>query len=315
MSQKKARKKKQVGKGKLKATQPNSDYSNYPIPLRATDIQKKKNSIVLFFKRFWKLTASLGILIGLIVGINELIQLSKSKKDKYEEENFVEGTLEAPKIESGSADFSILEYPPIFTNAVLDTLKASDSIISLPKINGLLIKNMNESEKILFSIGIDNIAQGKLINIPISTLKKGISLNISSFLECSDKKILMCIKDSRLYISVDFKDLQKEEIIGFIEFNHWKLFKPNLLDFKSDDSRLQVRDRQGNIVFTINYALNTGNLNTLSIGGYFIGDESVSILTNLGTKYIIASDTCIRKSDSLWKQKASKIIKRVQPVF
>ncbi len=61
----------------------------------------------------------------------------------------------------------------------------------------------------------------------------------------------MAVKDNRMYVSIEFKDLLKEETVGVIEYNHWKLYKYNLLDFHNDDNRLEVIDKQNNIVFSI----------------------------------------------------------------
>jgi len=77
-------------------------------------------------------------------------------------------------------------------------------------------------------------------------------------LQCKGTKetpfdLILYLENSRLYMHCVLKDIQKEEIVGVINFKHWSLFKPNLLNYYSTDTSLEVLDRGGNVIFDITY--------------------------------------------------------------
>jgi len=111
-------------------------------------------------------------------------------------------------------------------------------------------------------------------------------------------------------VSVKFFDLEKDEFIGSIAYNHWNLFTPNLLDFHNDDERLEVKDKQNNIVFSIIYE-GVG----VWISGYFIDSKSIIVMPNDPKKSKTGHPLCLLKTDASWKQKALDEIVVIKSIF
>lgn len=146
-----------------------------------------------------------------------------------------------------------------------------------------------------------------------SQLRKGYEVAIPPNSNFSCGSIKFGLKDDRVYVSTEFKDLQKEETIGIIEFNHWKVWKRNRLFYYDDENRLEVRDLQNLKVFSIKYEFD-GVLQEIFVSGYFIQPENVAILAfNKDTTKMI--QTCIQKSDLAWKTKTWKLAEKIETVF
>ena len=122
-----------------------------------------------------------------------------------------------------------------------------------------------------------------MVECKVIDLYTGVNLFAPLFTGCTDSKLILGLKDSRIYVSVEFKDLKKEETIGIIEFNHWKLYKENTFDFDNTDEKLQVKDKQNNIVFSIEYDTKPGDDPQININGYFINPKAVLVVSENGT--------------------------------
>lgn len=231
-------------------------------------------------------------IIGAITYYKPIMDLFKTRHEKYEDETFLQGDLKPNKILKKSDQYKLLEVPINLKNYPI-----SDSN---PKIKGILIPNLHMKEKINIELG------SNLISCYTEDLYNGVEIyNPPTF---DIYLFTLYAHDDRLYVSTEFKDLKKEETIGIIEFNHWKLYKDNLFDYKDDsvnNNRLQVWDKQHNIAFSIKYS-ETGD--TVSVMGYFIGPYSISILTPTGS---ITNG----KGDSDWKEISMPVIKKIPSIF
>jgi len=235
-------------------------------------------------------------LLGVLGSISEVREWAKdifyTKHEKYEEESFISGDLKGTKI----SDANFVSLPKYSMSEKPITLSINTINEGYPKINGILIKRFNDPEF---------INRGWIFSIPgnyIQTLypkdlQKGIRLFSSIPSQCSSTNLVIGVIGDRLYVSTEFKDLAKEETIGIIEFNHWRLFKNNLLDFYSDDTRLEVRDKQNNIVFSLVYYEEP---NQLHVAGYFINPNSILIIKN-NQAGSAEMNRCISKSEPDWK--------------
>ena len=86
------------------------------------------------------------------------------------------------------------------------------------------------------------------------------------------------LKENRLLFSMNIFDLQRDEIVGTLNYNHWSLFKPNFLDYYFDDKSLEIIDRQNNVVFSIKLL----SSNKIRLRGYFSTDSNVTVLSDSG---------------------------------
>jgi len=249
-------------------------------------VNEKRKFNFQFLTKWWVVLLGIISLLGAIPTYNEIKEkYFTSETKKYEDNNFVEGKISPyATVEYTESMFNRLEVKPIFS---------SFNIKLQPAIHGIRIK-FDENGLLYFYVA------GYYFWCPKNILENGISLHLPN--ACDSISVLSLIsKQDRLYVSCQFNDLQKEEYVGSMDYDHWRLFKPNLLDFQSDkDGRfLQVEDRQNNVIFSIHYWKNS----TVFIAGYFITPTSIIVIPN-NLKRLQIHPYCIDKSDPNWKQKA-----------
>lgn len=226
-----------------------------------------------------------------------------SPKEKFRKENYVSGELKSPMISVGK--YKTLESPMKFVDTAKD---------DAPRINGILIKQFRDTNFVKLGWIFVQVGRYFYTCSPIDFLK-GIDIFNPTLSGCTDAHLLLGVKNDRLYVSAEFKDLQNEQTIGFIQFNHWSLYKPNLLDFDNDDKRLEVKDKQHNIVFSISYeSIGVTPSPVVHISGYFISPTSILILGNVGKEFKDENE-CISKTDSTWKQRALTEISTIKSIF
>lgn len=262
----------------------------------------KQNWLLRLFSVPWKITLLVFSIAGGLVAIISIYDRCKSPQLKMLDE-FDEGDLKPDKISTKRATeetIRFLKYSPLIS----DEKTNGDT---LPRIFGLKIKNI-ESNGIFLNIG------NTVMPVTLPQLSNGIEVSIPIHGNFSCSSLRFGYKDERIYISTEFSDLQKEETIGIIEYNHWKLFKKNRLIFYNDERRLEVRDLQNNIVFGIEYKQDFGKNNWVYVSGYFISPETVSIIATDSTRRT-DTDTCISKSSDSWKVKSATLIKNIKTFF
>ena len=255
------------------------------------------------WNRFWKILTVLGVLFGIFSNIDSIKEYFESPKERYNYKNYQEGDLKSPKI---SSEFKLSEIPPNFTmNAISE---------SLPKIKGIYIKDFKKATAMIVQLG--NYA---LVQPFPQNLYEGLYILSTIFSDCSNSKLLLAIRDDRLYVSVEVKDLQKEETIAFIEYNHWKVFLSNQFEFYNDDKRLEIKDKQHNVALSITYfPLDRGVSKKdimIVINGYFISPKSVLVLktNDVGDSYQ-QTNKCFIKTEPNWKANAETEISTINSI-
>lgn len=271
------------------------------IQTAAIEKRKPKNKITVFGIAAWKVVVGVGVIVSIVTGYFSLRTETKSQREKFDEEKFVDGYIEPLKLSTDTASFE--NSHTLSTTPVIDSLKRGKAIPNIDTLKGIYIKDFY-SKNIYFQIG----GRGVLTN-PLyfkngwdgfSALKKKISTTL-----------MFIVKDDKLYVSAEFKDLQKEETIGIIEYNHWKLRRENMFDWKDTDSSLTVWDKQHNVVLSIMYLTRTKkNTERVIVKGYFIAPEAIVILND--NPYL---QNVYYKSENQWKEKASYDINKISPVF
>jgi hypothetical protein len=138
---------------------------------------------------------------------------------------------------------------------------------------------------------------------PKQFMKEGVLFN-PNFFGCKRDSttpfnLRLLLRDNRLYIATTFKDIQKNEVVGVIEYESWKLKKDNLFDFIETDRSLRVIDRGGNVIFSLQYVFP----NKLLLHGYSISEKCIFVLgTGIGVYNIESKDlalNAIKKISSL----------------
>lgn len=281
-----------------------------------SDLQKKElsNSRIKLYDIF-KLS-NIALIFGIIAAMATILVSIPmirynflSPKEKFERDHFRSGDLKPNKITNRNASFSeyvVSETRPFFLNKITDRF---------PKIKGILVEKFDTKQEIILNLG------GLPIHCKPKDFYKGIDIFLSKFADCTKVKLTIAVNNDRIYVSTEFKDLEKEQVIGNIEFNHWRLFNDNMLDFNNDDEKLEVKDRQGNIVFSIKYDMLDDSTSLVNISGYFIDYTSVLvlpnvILTNKGAE--LKGNTiiqCISKNDTNWKKQAQYDIQFIKTIF
>ena len=95
-----------------------------------------------------------------------------------------------------------------------------------------------------------------------------------------------------------------------MEFNHWKIYREGFLDYTPGEDRFEVKDKQGNIVFSIANISSEGKV-LIAISGYFNSPNSVLVYDNIS----FSLENCIQKSDSNWLRKAEIRVSKIKSVF
>ena len=161
-------------------------------------------------------------------------------------------------------------------------------------------------KSILYSNGLINVNYADIrYSCRVEALKKGYVVKPHT-VSCGPLKeqpfeVKMIIKNDRLFISTVFKDIQKEEVVGIIDYDHWRLFKPNLLNWKESDTSLEALDRGNNVIFNMIYE----QPNTLTIHGYSVG---------LGCIFVVLDDA-IYLYDKKDKQGAIADLPKIKRIF
>lgn len=268
--------------------------------------KKKEN----WFKETWNNLSNWGkrlvYMAGFVLTVITIFEVwtnirekSLSPAEKLNKIEHQEGDLKPKKL------FNYYEPEP--TNSV----STKPVIDKVPIIKGIKIKKLHSG-------GLNFQYGSNMVIYDISQLYEGVNIFKGDITKCdSSIQLIMGIRDDRLYTSVMFKDLEKEENIGWIEFNHWNLYLPNLTTFYNDDSTLEVKDKHNRIVFSLKYIEVPGSTSaTIQLNGYFISPNSV--LVHVGSPYMGVKTTtrsqCISKEDKKWKGKIEAAVATIVSV-
>lgn len=140
-------------------------------------------------------------------------------------------------------------------------------------IKGILIPNrVLETDKDL------TVMYGSVgMAYPIGKYKQGIDVT-PSLIEYAGGQPLSDIRlkiiDNRLYVSIEINDLESGEIVGIIDYNHWSLYKKNVLRYHDEGNYLEVIDKYNNVVFSIFFY----NSHTIRIQGYFLRKGGITVV-------------------------------------
>lgn len=259
--------------------------------------------VVSFFTNHWKVIVGVVFILG---GIRTCIGLQadlETPLEKTEKEN-PKGVIVSPKI----SEFTLLK--------ILPNLNYDFADYEYPIVNGVYIKDLSKRPLLTIQVG------GHLIMVSTMNLYNGIDIMNPIFTGCSNSSLELFAKNDRLYVSAKFIDFETGFEMGEMNFNRWKLFKGQFLDYIPGDDRFEVKDKQGNIAFSIIFFKGKSEYSAfLSISGYFKMPTSVLVLNNkeLFSKNNIYVDEhnneCIQNPDSNWKQKAKIEMSKIKSII
>lgn len=183
---------------------------------------------------------------------------------------------------------------------IFDLFKSKEEIIEDENfITGMFLPEY----KLNPSKGIDLYVGTNIESIQYNRLKEGYEFKPNAY-KMSDDKSTFNIKikliNNRLFISKEFKDIQKEEYVGRLNYDHWEFFIPNYLRFKQTDSSFEVKDRGNNIMFSSLLSKD----GVLMLQGYSVNDTSYTV---------ISGDNIISFLKSA-KEGALAEIKKIKPI-
>lgn len=302
------------GKKYSKARKNNNDTPSDPAPVSLP--AKGFTKIFEFVGKKWKVVLGVGAIIGILANIGKIAEYFKSKKDTFEENHIAKGRINAHEI---SQDYQMesdtFETETIFTRARTG---------NFPPVNGIrLIDKESSNHEIMFMAG------SGMWRVPHGRLKKGITFtNLVNSTDCNTSKIKLVARNNRLYVSAEFRDLQNNVLVGKMDFNRWEVYLDNLLDYKYDDDRIEVRDKQGYIIFAVGlFQENQGPNGGIVIRGYFQNPKTIMMMNNSKTIEVMLKGPdgrlipsaeyykCISKEDPAWKSKSEEYIDKIESVF
>jgi hypothetical protein len=257
-----------------------------------------------FLNKVWKYIVGIGILLGIGASIPVIIDYFKTDKQKFEDDHFIQGDLKPDKLTTkyNPGDKKVSEH-----KIKLSVIPPGDT---LPKIHGIYIKNF-ETANVSITIGDHSTFDDPYyyyagIDV-FRTLRKRA---------CNTSSLTVGVADDRLYVNVVFHDINTGQTIGEIEFNHWKLYKENLYDFYSDDQKLEVIDKQHNIVFSLAYE-KSRDANAVIIQGYFMDSEKTMVAVTRSPFLAVgyADIKCFDQKDSDYKVAVLKEIAKIKSLI
>lgn len=286
--------------------------SHKPKPSLTKVIEPPKSKLRSFLDRTWKIITAIILIIGGIASYISIKNSLKPPEQQFEEQNTESGNLKPPKLNYSDSQRSqiandgikvfVSSTPPIYATKIDKRL---------PPVIGIHVTDFNIDNPIYVECG------DKMFYLEAGAFYKGVDVLKTLGDSCSNTTLILGLKDDRLYISTEFKRLQNEETMGVIEYNHWTLYKDNILKYRYNDTMLEVSDKQNKIAFSIKYGhtsmqLSKGNLvNGVVLAGYFLGDTSITVINSRQESF----RTCFFKSDPNWKQKASVKISKIKSLW
>lgn len=195
------RKQNKQKKGVVHQKQKTNTVTSAQVPI------EQKTSLL---SKSWKIIAGLCLIATTIAVYRPIEELFLTSKEEYDKENFEEGDLKPATLNPLTSEdrlYSFSERSPIFLTSPIND--------PFPRIKGLLVSGI--SGGLWLTIG------QSLVVLDSSLLIEGMPIELSSSKNCVSSNIYLQLKDNRIYISAEFKDLQKEEFISIIEYNHWRL--------------------------------------------------------------------------------------------
>ena len=174
----------------------------------------------------------------------------------------ISGTIQSPKIPENK--YTVLKTQPILDQKKIRTYR---------EVKGIYVKDLNTMPSVTFLVGIN------FIEVPTIDLYPGIDLLNPIYKDCINSMLGIIAKGNRIYVSARFVDIKTETEIGTIEYNHWKIYNGTYQQYTPLDDKFEVKDKQGDIVFSISYSSKVKPL--VEITGYFVSPKSVFVINNV----------------------------------
>lgn len=282
----------------LPITLGNSDLKNIIINLIPLS---KYNKFKTWLKSFTGILTTIITLIS-VVGIPLIIKQTKNEFRSPQEESdskYYLGELKPKTLERTVQRNSIeISKMPDFTK--LPKVNKNDG---LPIVKGLKIPQGTGKP---FGIMAGNLI--KFLNV--DTLRDGRYFNLKC--ENEGMKLGVLYNDGKMYFSTSFYDIFKNQLIGELEFNRWKVYKEHYDYPQNTEYKLEIKDSKGYIAFSAEFLFGD-KIDVIKLNGYFLRPSFISIIDAGRSDYTI--DTCLSTSDPNWLSNAEAFIEKIHTIF
>jgi hypothetical protein len=269
----------------------------------------KKESFYSKFKRnwdkYWPWLLVVSVLLGILANVDKIKPHFQSDQKNFENVTTLQGKIKGPEF---SNDYFLTKEAPIIFK--------SNPMPSVHPLRGIYIGD-------IYKKGVIHVQAGSsLFDVTAQELALGLPILCPGIVDDKNPKcyIKAIARDNRLFFYCIFKDYLLDTEIGVMEYDHWKLYTDNIRGFEPGEYSLEVRDKHGNIVFSIQYY---EALNLIKINGYFLTDKAIYVFNSYkdfkellpGTDLVpdAAKQTqIILRADSSFKQKAEAATFQVQ---
>lgn len=255
------------------------------------------------FKKFYKLILLLGAIFTVWIGLDFACNKMKSQKELDREAKLPQGEFILPQMKIDSNDDNQnFELPQTLISPGIVDKADSDSF---PHIRGILVHNYKQKKHLRIIFG-DTVYYADA-----KKLQTGITISAGG--ACGEHAIRLGLYNDRIYISTEFKDLMNGNFVGEINYNKWKLFKENFLDYDNSDESLVVFDKRNNIIFDMICFDQIDDDIILAIRGYFMSPFGVMVVN---TDPFNSYRKCIPiTGNSDWQRMAQLYCQRIPKVF
>jgi len=219
---------------------------------------------------YWKFIVGFGTALSIILTCIQLVDTRKTTKEKFKENSIDTGTIKTPYI-------TFAGVPGPFVDEVT---KASTGInVKVIPVRGIHVPDLINKKSITVTWGMAEIT------LTPNDLYKGINL-LDTIVKGQGTAALYlgASYDNRLYIGTELRDLEDNNLLGRICFNHWLVYTNAVKDYNDTDTSFEVLDSKGYIIIQLEYSETT---NTLNIQGYFRDTRGVIILINQKDKTLM----------------------------
>lgn len=278
---------------------------------------EKKRKVLAFLTSAYGILSVIAVVTGVVLSVEPIRNMFLTESEKFEKEKIVKGELKPDEIPTSYStandeyngrkirqqNFTPTKTTPIIEGILIDSIKGIDTFLI-----------WFDNDTVNKPYNLDGLKRPKHVrgtgplSVPADQLFDGVNpageIGYLGYDKSPFFPYILKVIGNRLYISTTFKDINKEEIIGIIHYNEWKLYRDNMLEFRNDDKRLEVMDKAGNIVFSVKFVAP----NRIIVLGYFIGNHSAMVFSD-------AIKIINFENDKNWKKNCLEEIRKIKSIY
>jgi len=177
--------------------------------------------------------------------------------------------------------------------------------------NNTAVKGILLPSRLLGEAGTVFIKFGKTKNpVSLEELNQGYQVSVMKMTGCGNysglsdsTKFTISLSEGRLFVNANFRYLLNGTVIASVNQKEWVYVSEKISETRTDDYSFELSDDKGNVIFTVQFI----EPDTLSVQGYFVGEDCIYVINNDGIYSEVKSGNYIERISPQIK-KIKKII-------